>query len=417
MQKILRIFLLAAFVVAAPLWAQQSPKPKTSKTAAKPAKTVKAAPAASTASEGPLVVDLPGLDQIAVSVSGPGELGDLANLAFSAHGRFRRVASGGAYDIRFSSAGPNQVHVDVLKGAQPILSQTATGTSTRNALFRAADLAVKAASGLNGFFASKLAFVSERSGKSEIFVSDLFLGEARQLTHDNAHSLAPHWSPDGSKLLYTSFYKSGFPDIFLIDLASMQRTTFLSLKGTNSGARYSPTGGQVAMVLSGEGNPELYVSNPQGRQISRRTHTLDAGESSPCFSPDGSQIVYASGDTTPQLYIIPASGGTARRIAGGFASYCAEPDWSRAEPNKVAFTFREGRVFQIAVVDLASGAVSRVSKAAFDGVEPSWLADGRHLVYTARAANSRSLCILDTVTGKSTRLSSVHAEKASVWGP
>ena len=413
MQKILRIFLLAAFVVAGPVWAQQQPKPtKTSKTA-KPTKTVKAAAAA----EAPLVVDLPGLDQIAISVSGTGELGDLANIAFNAHGRYRRVSSGGAYDLHFTSAGPSQVHVDVLKGTQSILSQTVAGSSTRNALFRAADLAVKATSGLNGFFASKLAFVSERSGKSEIFVSDLFLGEARQLTRDNAHSLAPHWSPDGSKLLYTSFFKSGYPDIFMIDLASLQRTTFLSAKGTNSGARYSPTGSQVAMVLSGEGNPELYVSNAQGRQISRRTHTSDAGESSPCFSPDGAQIVYASGDTTPQLFIIPTGGGSPRRIGAGLSSYCAEPDWSRGAPNKIAFTIREGRVFQIALLDLATGSVKQVSKAVYDGVEPTWLADGRHLVYTARSANTRGLCILDTETGKSTKLGSVHAEKASAWGP
>lgn len=409
MQKILRIFLLTAFLVAGPLWGQQ---PKPAKTAKTP-KPVKAAQASDT----PLVVEVRGLDQITVVVTGTGELGELANLAFNAHGRYRRVASGGMYDLHFTSGGPNQVHVDVLKGGQSVLAQTVTGTTTRNALFRAADLAVKATSGLNGFFASKLAFVSERSGKSEIFVSDLFLGEARQITHDNAHSLTPHWSPDGSKLLYTSFFKSGYPDIFLVDLASMQRTTFLSLKGTNSGARYSPAGAQVAMVLSGEGNPELYVSNAQGRQISRRTHTPDAGESSPCFSPDGGQIVYASGDTTPQLYIMPASGGAPRRVGANLSSYCAEPDWSQGDPNKIAFTFRDGRVFQIAVLNLTTGAASRVSKAAYDGVEPTWLADGRHLVYTARAANSRSLCILDTETGKSTRLGSVHAEKASAWGP
>ncbi len=171
------------------------------------------------------------------------------------------------------------------------------------------------------------------------------------------------------------------------------------------------------MVLSGEGNPEVYVSNAQGRQISRRTKTPQAGESSPCFSPDGSQIVYASGETTPQLYIMPASGGAPRRVGAGLSSYCAEPDWSRGAPNKIAFTMRDGRVFQIAVLDLATGSAKRASKAAYDGVEPSWLADGRHLVYTARSANSRSLCILDTETGKSTKLGSVHAEKASVWGP
>jgi TolB protein len=390
MQKILRLFLALSCIFTAPLFAQTQKSKE-------------------------LVVELAGPPTIPVSITGSPELTDLAHLAFGAHGRFRRVASGGAYELRFTSVGANQVRVDVLKAGQAVTSQTVGGTSARNALFKAADVAVKATSGLNGFFASRLAFVSERSGRSEVFVSDLFLGDARQITRDNAHALTPRWSPDGSKLLYTSFFKSGFPDIFLIDLASLQRTTFVSLKGTNSGARFSPTGGQVVMVLSGEGNPEIYVSNAQGRQISRRTRT-DGVESSPCFSPDGTQIVYAA-EPGPQLYIMPASGGSPRRVAAGLSGYCAEPDWSRGDPNKIAFTIREGRNFQIAVLDLRTGKATRVSKAPMDAVEPAWLADGRHLVYTARSANNRSLWLLDTESGKATRISNISAEKASVWGP
>jgi len=34
--------------------------------------------------------------------------------------------------------------------------------------------------------------------------------------------------------------------------------TFESFRGTNSGARFSPDGRQVAMVLSGEGATEIY---------------------------------------------------------------------------------------------------------------------------------------------------------------
>jgi TolB protein len=421
MQKHLRLFLLLTYVVAAPLWAVEKAAPtkaspaKATTTKAKTTRVAAAKPAPQSSSDDVGVVDLGGLDLISIQISGSPELVELANLAFKAHGRFRRVPSGGQYEFRFTAVGATQVRVDVLKGGQPVTSQTVNGAGTRNALFRAADVAVKASSGLNGFFASKLAFVSERSGKSEIFVSDLFLGEARQITRDNAHALTPHWSPDGSKLLYTSFFKSGFPDIFQIDLSSLQRTTFLSLKGTNTGARYSPNGGQVVMVLSGEGNPEIYVSNSQGRQISRRTRS-DGVESSPCFSPDGSQIVYA-GEPGPQLYVMSAAGGSGRRVTSGISGYCAEPDWSRGNPNKIAFTIREGSRFQVAVLDLATGKSQKVSKAAFDAVEPSWLADGRHLVYTARAANSRALWILDTETGRTTKLSSVSAEKASVWGP
>src|SRR5690606_13953544 len=121
--------------------------------------------------------------------------------------------------------------------------------------------------------ASQLAFISQATGNTEVCVSDLFFGDARQLTHDRASALSPRWSPDGSKLLYTSFHRSNAADIFQIDMRTLQRTSFVSLKGTNQSARFSPDGSQVAMVLSGEGNPEIYVANSNGRSISRRTRT------------------------------------------------------------------------------------------------------------------------------------------------
>ncbi len=362
------------------------------------------------------------LHTIAVHVSGSTpEINTLANLAFKAHGRYRLVTTGGAYDIQFSQVAPSQVQVNVTKGGANVLSQVAAGTSMRNAFFRAADLAVKATSGLKGFFSSRLTFISDYSGHPEVFTSDLFFGEVKQITHDNAQAMTPRWSPDGGKILYTSFYKSGFPDIFLIDLNTVQRTTFVSFKGTNSGARFSPDGSQVAMVLSGEGNPEIYVCNAQGRQVSRRTRTPSV-EASPCFSPDGSRLVFTSDAAgSPQLYVMAVAGGSAQRLPTAISGYCAEPDWSRGDPNKIAFTVRSSRGFQIATYDFSGKTPTKVvSKAPMDAVEPSWLADGRHLVYTERAANSRSLCLLDTETGKSTRLSPPslrQASQVSVWNP
>lgn len=361
---------------------------------------------------GEVIVD--GAPSTPIRVSGSTqELNALANQVFVAHGAFRRQAQGFAFDVKFAPAGgPTQVQVTVTRasGAQ-VVSQVVTGDTPRQALFRAADVAVRAMSGKPGFFASKLAFIGERTGKPEVYTSDLFLGEVRQITNDKALALTPRWSPDGSRLLYTSYFRTGSPDIFLLDLGSLQRNTFVSFKGTNSGARFSPDGRNVAMVLSGEGNPEIYVGNAQGRQITRKTRTR-AIESSPCFSPDGSQLVFTSDAAGgPQIYIMPAAGGEARRLPTRLSGYCAEPDWSKADPSKIAFTAKMGRNFQIAVYDIGSGVAKVVSKAPFDAVEPSWLADGRHVVFTARAANSSSIWLLDTESGRATQLSSASAGK------
>jgi len=358
---------------------------------------------------------------VRVSANTP-ELNTLALQAFGAHGRYRVTASGYAYDIRFSLLTPTQVRVDITKGAAgaPYASEVAAGANARQALLRAADVAVVKTNGLGlrGFFSAQLAFIGERTGHKEVYTSDLFFGGAKQITRDNTDALMPRWSPDGGRLLYTSFYKSGFPDIFEIDLGTYQRTTFVSFKGTNSSARFSPNGQQVAMVLSGEGTPEIYLSTAQGRQVSRKTHS-EAMKSSPCFSPDGSRLVFAM-EPGPQLYVMSAAGGGASRVTSGISTYCAEPDWSRADPNKIVFTIRVGGRYQIAVLDLASRVSEQVSKAPFDGIEPSWLADGRHVVYTARSASTSRVCILDTETGKSVPVSPSSfgsVMQANVWAP
>jgi TolB protein len=354
---------------------------------------------------------------IRVSANTP-ELQTLALTAFDAHGRYKRVGSGQAYDFKFTAVTPTQVRVDITRGAAatPVASEVANGSTARHALLRAADIAVQKTNGMNqrGFFTARLAFIVQRSGQNEMYVSDLFLGEARRLSTERAPVLSPRWAPDGSRVIYTSYHRTGAPDIYLHDPISGRKDTFASFRGTNSGARFSPNGQQVAMILSGEGTPEVYVSNAQGRSVVRKTRS-EFAKSSPCWSPDGSQILFAM-EPGPQLYTISAAGGAPRRLSVGF-SYAAEPDWSRTNPNKIAFTARVGTRYQIAVFDTAAGKGQIVSKANFDGVEPSWLADGRHIVYTARDRTSSVLCILDSETGKSTRISppDSSALQAGVW--
>jgi TolB protein len=238
-----------------------------------------------------------------------------------------------------------------------------------------------------------------------VYASDLLLGDARQITHQNKDCMSPRWSPDGRRLIYTSYFRSGFPDIFVIDTGTGQCSTLVSFKGTNSGGRFSPDGGRVAMVLSGEGSPDIYVGSANGRDIRRLTHTPGV-EASPCFSPDGSRLVFTSDQAgRPQLFLMSAGGGAMSRVQTNISGYCAEADWSAAAPNKLVFTAGVGSGYQVAVYDFSLGQSRIVSHGGGDMQEPVWLADGRHVLCTAKAANTRSLWIIDTESGKSIRLS------------
>jgi len=98
-----------------------------------------------------------------------------------------------------------------------------------------------------------------------------------------------------------------------------------------------------------------------------------------------------------------SAAGGARKLSTGF-TLCASPTGPH-ESEQDACTVKVPGHYQIAVYDLSKGSAEVVSKADFDGIEPSWLPDGRHLVYTARDRSSSVLCILDTETGQSKRLS------------
>ena len=65
------------------------------------------------------------------------------------------------------------------------------------------------------------------------------------------------------------------------------------------------------MVLTGSGGSRRYwTSDAYGHGLTRRTYSPNTAKSSPCWSPDGSRIVFAQ-EPGPQLYVMSASGGGA----------------------------------------------------------------------------------------------------------
>ncbi len=333
-------------------------------------------------------------DKLSIAVTGlTGEAAKVLQNDLVMSGFFTVALPANAGFIVSGNAGGGALNGKVEDRAGKLVLSKSFSGSVRAQAHQFADEIVETLTGNRGIAGTKLAFVSTKSGRKEIYTADADGANVVQLTRDNSISVSPNLSADGRSLVYTG-YKSGYADVYQIELGSGARNRIIKFPGTNSGAAYSPDGGRLAVTVSKDGNPELYVTSSGGGSPRRLTRTAGV-ESSPTWSPDGNELIYSSDDRgTPQLYRIAAGGGSARALSTGHG-YNTEPNWS-PDGKKVAFNVREGGSFAVAILDLGTGQVRTVGT----GQDPAWGADSRHLIF----AQGGSVILLDAQTGQKTTL-------------
>lgn len=327
-----------------------------------------------------------------------------AQRLFNMHGGFRVVASrsAGVVTLQLQSPSSNQVAWRVVQEGQAAISGSANGVDWADALARACDQVVQRLTDEPGFFAGRLVFVgvTREPDIKELFTSNLLFNQSMRITNFNSTVRGPRWSPDGRQILFTTYHRSGFPDVFRYDVNQQRVFPFATFTGVNQAARYSPDGRLVAFSTSSPGSSEIYISDAQGTPSSfRRLTRTRTDETSPAWSPDGRRLVVVSGHN-PQLHLLPVEGGSLTRIPTNISGSVTEPDWNPRNPNLLCFTVASGGKFAIAVYDFSTRRSTIVSRSPDDAVEPRWLPDGRHILHTARSAQYSRLVVLDTVTGK-----------------
>jgi len=271
------------------------------------------------------------------------------------------------------------------------LNKAYTGGSLRRQAHAFADDIVLTLTGVKGIAQTKVAFKVDTGSSSEIYISDFDLRNAQAITHDNTIVAAPTWVPGQLALYYTS-YRLGNPDIFHHNLSSGARNAFARYNGMNSSAAVSADGSKVAMVLSKNGSPDIYVCNADGSGLKQLTRTTE-DESSPCWSPDGKWICYATKQGGVRgLFKVPASGGTAQRIVTRGVPSPSEPDWS-PDGKWIVFTTQMGG-FEICVVPSEGGTATVLTS----GEDPSWAPNSRTVIFAKRSGGSRRLSLLDVPT-------------------
>ncbi|HWP34920.1 MAG TPA: hypothetical protein VNM66_04910, partial [Thermodesulfobacteriota bacterium] len=234
----------------------------------------------------------------------------------------------------------------------------------------------------------RLAFVSGRTDRGDLYLLDLATGRLTRLTAEGRSVLHPEWSPDGRRLAF-ALGQGDNHDICVIDDVDREppvRRCVVVWAFDDLRPRWSPDGRRLAFYSSynPDGEPavwSLFTIAADGSEPAKGegllARRLDTGvvvdlEVGPAWTPDGRALLYVkrvAREFNP-LYFVEVATGVARRLETGQAIH---HDVSVARDGRLALRAQLGRWDRVLVgrLDaLLAGGDPRGTGAVAGGGEP-----------------------------------------------
>lgn len=242
----------------------------------------------------------------------------------------------------------------------------------------------------------------------------------RTLTDNLAEDENPAWSPDGTKIAFTS-YRDGNAEIYVMDADGSGERNITSNVGEDDDAAWSPDGKRIVFTSDRGGSADIYIVRVSDGEITRLTNNVTY-ESRPDWSPDGTKIAFSSCPSfvsgACDIHVIGVD-GTGELNLTDHPAYDAYPSWS-PDGTKIAFQSdrRTGAIYQIYVMDADGTDQTSVFESTSDEFEPDYSPDGRKLVLTSNRGPNTQVYVFTIASGESLRLSSgTGLAFYPSWGP
>lgn len=284
----------------------------------------------------------------------------------------------------------------------------------RQIAHRFSDEIMEALSGIRGVFNTKIAFVAQSGkGNKDIYIMDMDGHDPTVVAKNKSLNLSPAWSPDGTKLVFTSYMK-GNPDLYLVTVGRKDFKRITSNTGSNITPDWSPDGSAIALSSSVSGISNLYTISPGGGKMSKLTNT-NVIDVSPSYSPDGGTLVFSSERAGGlHIYKVSTSGGHVQRLT--FVGYQNDmPDYSPIG-DKIVFAGRDSGTFDIFIMNIDGSNIQRLTVGTGSNESPTFSADGRFVSFSSTRSGAPAIYMMRADGSNQTKISEGNGMLPN-WGP